>query len=135
ARGKHTRSGARTQSPGDPPVDLRWVGAGTLTEDGKKSGAGILRIDVDPVGAKCLKGDLGGAEAETAVYLEAAGLQQLGKHFSQQIRFAERLGGDDDGTRPGERRLGGQTAEAKPQQQIHRPGRAQAAVTRARSSR
>ena len=67
-----------------------------ILQHGNEPGARILRIDIDRVGAKGCEGHFGGAEPRATRDGDSARLEQLGEDFREQIRFAERLRGDDD---------------------------------------
>src|SRR5262245_31222089 len=75
-----------------------------IVEHGHEPRARVLRIDVDRSLAKRAEGHLRCAEAWLAYDGDATGLEQLREHLAQEVRLAERLGGDDD--RSEERRVG-----------------------------
>src|SRR6266542_3511242 len=73
----------------------RRIGNHIFMQDCEQTGAGVLRIDVDPAGSKRRERDFGRSKSRTPLDTHTTLLENLGEHFGQKKGFTEGLRRDD----------------------------------------
>jgi hypothetical protein len=120
----------------DLAVHLSRIVCRSLSQNRQQPGPGVLRVHVDLVGPKRLECDLRSPETGPTLNPEPTSFQQLGKDFREEIRLAERFGGDDDRTHGGRRRaLRNDAAGGEQQLKDYSSDHGISSCERARSSR